>query len=361
VLRRWVEGVFFSKRFDALRLIYRATEYAARIPFAHFSSSGAEKSMEWGGCFHCLLANNRLVKSIPYPPTAFHARKGFTLIELLVVIAIIAILAAMLLPALASAKAKAQQVRSLSNVKQMTLAITMYTSDYNEYLIPDIESDIPFSTANTGAWMVNLINFYSRATNLFICPTTSKQAIRMSDTTAGDVVTPWVSTLPRGSSTNYIGSYGYNGWAFSDGPSAGVGDGHGMTLPNGDAGDKGYFVKATKASHTAQTPIFYDQTWTDSWPIETSPGDNDLHGVVGTIPPGGANSMQRITKARHGSGGGGKAPVMAAGTPVSRMPGVIGMGFLDGHAEDVKLIRLWEFYWHAEWNPASVPNGLTLQ
>jgi prepilin-type N-terminal cleavage/methylation domain-containing protein/prepilin-type processing-associated H-X9-DG protein len=153
-----------------------------------------------------------------YMNTAKTRNAGFTLIELLVVIAIIAILAAMLLPALARAKSKAERIGCISNLKQIGVYFQLYTDANNDAFPPHRNSLIPYAGPPDssphpndwwGATLLDKAGVLGYTNNAFRCP-----ALK------GKIVT-YGLTWQWSFDVNYAG-YGYNGWFLGFHPYSGV-------------------------------------------------------------------------------------------------------------------------------------------
>jgi len=259
-------------------------------------------------------------------------RQGFTLIELLVVIAIIAILAALLLPALAKAKQKAVTINCVSNLKQWSVIWRLYCEDHQGSFSPGTTS----SSFPRGEWVLTLLDYYGKKPPILLCPGAKMrrgpgvQEVQVDPqdtsavanggpTTATEypVVDPTVPTSAP--NRNLVSSYGENCWVYNCPPGTTV-------LQRRDTSKN--WRKMDAATHPADTPLFGDCMWRGGGP--------DLTSFAGERPSfngewkGTSYESKHFAIVRHAKG--------------------IELTMFDGSVRLQRPRQLWRLYWHNQYD-----------
>ena len=228
------------------------------------------------------------------------------MVELLVVIGIIALLVAILLPALGRARAQAQRAQCMSNLRQMAVAMRMYTMDNKDRMMP--------IDHNPGQYWFHLIAKYlgdkdyqkdpakhlQGVMRIAYCPTAPRAYAKDS----------WGSATYAWDTLEGEGSYGMNLWMTPKG------------VYQNDFAQQNYFMRFSVA--WGDVPLFGDSNWVGSWPDSTDRMPPNLE--LGDTPHQKGFFMGRFCIARHDK--------------------AINLAFIDGSARRVDLPGLWRLRWH---------------
>jgi prepilin-type N-terminal cleavage/methylation domain-containing protein len=245
-------------------------------------------------------------------------RRAFTLIELLVVIAIIALLMAILMPALNYVRKQARSSACQSNLRQLCLAMNLYALDHDDLTMP-------FSHQPGEYWFHQLAPYLSAkdykdnpaehiegVMKVTFCPMAKRQD-RTESSFYGSAYSSWRFMGGEG-------SYGLNLWLLPDDP---------IYAPDFPAGN--FYKKYSDAK--SSVPLLGDSVWVGSWPFANDTVPDDLTGEVGYpgYPHGEGYFMGRFCVDRHKK--------------------ATNIGFVDSSVERVYLEELWTLKWHQHFRP----------